>query len=176
MANVSGAKVDAPHTLFYSKRCPHSKQFLQKLEKYPDIGVLFEKYAIEEINQIPQGLQEVPSMIENGKTLIQGKQAFQWLKKKMQNNLDGAQGLNQLSGVGNLDYASLDGNFMPRGNSFSGINDKDGSNFDKTLFDEKTGLQRGQRKRTMESYSSDRERGVQIPKPDSMSRNVPALG
>ena len=31
MANVSGAKVSAPHTLFYSKRCPHSKNFLEKL-------------------------------------------------------------------------------------------------------------------------------------------------
>ena len=71
---------------------------------------------------------------------------------------------------------SLDGNFMSGANSFSSINDRDGSDFDKTLFDEKTGLQKGQRKRTMESYSSDRERGVQIPKPDSMHRNVPALG
>jgi len=176
MANVSGAKVSAPHTLFYSKRCPHSKNFMEKLQKYPDIGVLFEKYAIEEINQIPQGLQEVPSMIENGKNLIQGKQAFQWLKKKMQNNLDGAQGLSQISGAGSLDYASLDGNFMTGGNSFSGINDRDGSDFDKALFDEKTGLQKGQRTRTMESYASDRERGVQIPKPDNMARNVPSLG
>ena len=30
--------------------------------------------------------------------------------------------------------------------------------------------------RTMESYASDRERGVQIPKPDNMARNVPSLG
>ena len=45
-----------------------------------------------------------------------------------------------------------------------------------SLFDEKTGLQRGQRKSTMENYSSDRERGVQIPKPDNMARNVPSLG
>jgi len=176
MANVSGAKVDAPHTLFYSRRCPHSKKFLEKLEKYPDISVLFEKHALEDIQSIPQGMNEVPSMIENGKQLIQGKMAFQWLKNKLSNNIDGAQGLNQVSGAGNLDYASLDGNFMSGGNSFSSINDKDGSEFDKTLFDEKTGLQRGQRKRTMENYSSDRERGVKIPKPDSMHRNVPALG
>ena len=54
--------------------------------------------------------------------------------------------------------------------------DRDGSDFDKSLFDEKTGLQRGQRSRTMESYASDRERGVQIPKPDNMARNVPSLG
>ena len=33
----------------------------------------------------------------------------------MQNNLDGAQGLSQLSGQGSLDYASLDGNFMSGG-------------------------------------------------------------
>ena len=53
----------------------------------------------------------------------------------MQNILDGAQGLSQLSGQGSLDYASLDGNFMSGGNSFSGINDRDGSDFDKSLFD-----------------------------------------
>jgi len=176
MANVSGAKVSAPHSLFYSKRCPHSKKFLQKLQQYPDIGVLFEKYALEELQSIPQGMSEVPSMIENGKKLIQGKMAFKWLKNKLSSNIDGAQGLNQVSGSGSLDYASLDGNFMTGGNSFSSINDKDGSDFDKTLFDEKTGLQKGKRTRTMESYSSDRERGVQIPKPDSMHRNVPALG
>lgn len=176
MANVSGAKVKAPHSLFFSRRCPHSKKFLEKLEQYPNVGVLFEKYALEELRSIPQGMNEVPSMIENGKTLIQGKKAFQWLKNKLSNNLDGAQGLNQISGVGNLDYASLDGNFMSGGNSFSSINDRDGSDFDKSLFDEKTGLQKGQRKRTMETYSSDRERGIKIPKPDSMHRNVPALG
>ena len=54
-------------------------------------------------------MSEVPSMIENGKQLIQGKMAFQWLKNKLSNNIDGAQGLNQISGAGNLDYASLDG-------------------------------------------------------------------
>ena len=48
------------------------------------------------------------------------------VEKKLENNLDGAQGLNQLNGAGNLDYASLDGNFMSGGNSFSGINDRDG--------------------------------------------------
>ena len=99
------------------------------------------------------------------------------VEKKLENNLDGAQGLSQISGAGGLDYASLDGNFMSGGNSFSGINDRDGSDFDKIfLFDEKTGLQKGQRTRTMESYASDRERGVQIPKPDNMVRNVPSLG
>ena len=175
MSNVSGAKIDAPHSLFYSLRCPYSKQFIEKLEKYPDINVLFEKYSIEEINQIPQGLQEVPSIIENGKKLIQGKQAFQWLKKKLQNNLDGAQGLNQVNSSYGLDYASLDGNFMSGSNSFSSINDRDGSDFDKSKFDEKTGLIKGERKRTMETYSSNRESGVKIPKPDNMFRNVPAL-
>ena len=82
MANVSGAKVNAPHTLFYSKRCPHSKNFLEKLQKYPDIGVLFEKYAIEEINQIPQGLNQVPSMIENGKKFNTRKRSLPMVKEK----------------------------------------------------------------------------------------------
>ena len=107
MANVSGAKVSAPHSLFYSKRCPHSKKFLQKLQQYPDIGVLFEKYALEELQSIPQGMSEVPSMIENGKKLIQGKMAFKWLKNKLSSNIDGAQGLNQVSGSGSLDYVML---------------------------------------------------------------------
>ena len=59
--------------LFFIQKDVLIQKFLEKLQKYPDIGVLFEKYAIEEINQIPQGLNQVPSMIENGKNLIQGK-------------------------------------------------------------------------------------------------------
>ena len=43
MANVSGAKVNAPHTLFYSKRCPHSKNFLEKGKKINRNDLVFKR-------------------------------------------------------------------------------------------------------------------------------------
>ena len=70
--------------LFYSSRCPHSKQFLEETQKS---GIQdFHKVCLDNTprERIPAVVKSVPALVFAGTNqCLQGEQAFQWLNQQM---------------------------------------------------------------------------------------------
>ena len=73
--------------LFYSNRCPHSRQFIEDSQKY---GVsAFHKICIDNTprERIPNTVKSVPALVFAGSNqCLQSEQAFQWLRQQVQEN------------------------------------------------------------------------------------------
>lgn len=92
------------HLLFYGKNCPYSNKFLARLKEYPELNVLFKKHAVEDLDTIPSVIRQVPTIVIDGKQVLESQQAFDWLKSKVSEHLTSVE-LNYQ----NLQYSSFDG-------------------------------------------------------------------
>lgn len=72
------------YTLFYSKRCKFSREFINKLENYTNINMNFKKICVDSINPTVQQylnkykIKAVPSIVVNNNVYL-GYEAFKWL-------------------------------------------------------------------------------------------------
>ena len=72
------------HILFYSNNCPHSQEFIQLLNN-SQYHNKFQKYCIELMNKIPNGIYEVPTIIVPGfNTPLSGDNVFNWFQQNTQ--------------------------------------------------------------------------------------------
>ena len=72
------------HILFYSNNCPHSQEFIQLLNN-SQYHNKFQKYCIEHMNKIPNGIFEVPTIIVPGFNMpLSGDNVFNWFQQNTQ--------------------------------------------------------------------------------------------
>jgi glutaredoxin len=75
------------YTLFYSKKCSHSRQYIRYLEQFPNINTLFKKVCTDDVYINPNikayikkyKIDRVPTIIVNNNK-IYGYDAFKWLE------------------------------------------------------------------------------------------------
>lgn len=67
-------------TVYFSRRCRFSEQFLKTLDTQPDVAARVTAMCVED-SGAPEFLTTVPAVVEDRK-LYEGKDAFAWLKKK----------------------------------------------------------------------------------------------
>lgn len=75
------------YTLFYSKKCSHSRQYIRYLEQFPNINALFKKICTDDIHINPNvkvyikkyKIDRVPTIIINNNKYY-GYDAFKWLE------------------------------------------------------------------------------------------------
>jgi len=105
------------HLLFYSKDCEYSDKFNNILKQFPLVNVLFKKHAIEDLQQLPSSLEQVPSIVINGEHLLGGQEAFNWLETQVKDSFTSGPALDKKSGYsselgyssfGNETYSDLD--------------------------------------------------------------------
>ena len=69
------------HVLFYSEKCPHSREFINLISA-TRYGGIFRKYCIERLSKIPNGIFEVPTIIVPGYNVpLSGDNVFKWFKE-----------------------------------------------------------------------------------------------
>ena len=75
--------------LFYSNKCKHSKDFLEKLKQYKDIDNSLMKICIDNkpINTLPKYIKSVPTLVYNRNKLTSGTGVFEWLKSQKNTNV-----------------------------------------------------------------------------------------
>ena len=74
------------HVLFYSEKCPHSREFINLINR-SRYGSMFRKYCIERMAKIPNGIFEVPTIIVPGYNVpLSGNNVFKWFQQNTQAN------------------------------------------------------------------------------------------
>ena len=72
-----------PNVLFYSNMCPHSKKFIQALEKNPSIYNTFVHVCVKRGMRLPQCIKVVPTIVVTDSTgrrqILADYRAFEWL-------------------------------------------------------------------------------------------------
>ena len=105
--------------LFYSSDCKFCNNFINKLKTKQELFVKFRLVDIDNLQNIPNEVDEVPC-IYDGKSVHQGKKAFEWLNEKMSEYLSAAND--------GLMYSFLEGqNEEPIFNNYSLLEQKNGS-------------------------------------------------
>jgi hypothetical protein len=104
--------------LFVSGNCKFSNNFVNKLKSKPDLMKKFNIVDIDRMEVIPDEVEETP-FVYDGKSIYQGKPAFQWLNEKMSEFLDAAND--------GLTYAFLEGQEERVFNGYSLLDQKNGS-------------------------------------------------
>lgn len=107
------------YILFYSRKCVYSKKIICILNDYPVLNSLFDKIAIEDVQNFPRTLKEVPAIAINNHQLLQGQEAFNWMEEKVKDSFSSGP---EFEKKGNLHYASLDDNMSNINNNTFLIN------------------------------------------------------
>ena len=70
--------------LFYSNKCKHSKDFLEKLKQHKEIDNSLMKICIDNkpLNTLPKYIKSVPTLVYNKNKLTSGAGVFEWLESK----------------------------------------------------------------------------------------------
>ena len=69
------------YVLFYSEKCPHSREFIQLINN-SRFGGTFRKYCIERMAKVPNGIFEVPTIIVPGYNVpLSGDNVFKWFNQ-----------------------------------------------------------------------------------------------
>ena len=113
------------HLLFYSKSCIHSEKFISILKQFPTVDSLFKKHAVEDLQQLPDSLEQVPAVVVNGEHLLEGSDAFNWLEKQVKDSFSAGPDLDKKSGYSSeLGYSFLGDQKMDELNTstFSSVN------------------------------------------------------
>lgn len=97
------------YILFYSRQCVYSKKIIGILNEYPVLNELFDKIAIEDVQNYPKKLKEVPAIGISNQHILQGQEAFDWLAEKVKDSFSSGP---EFEKKGNLHYTSLE-NHMP---------------------------------------------------------------
>ena len=92
-----------PHVLYFSTRCQFCVKFLE-LIKESGKEQLFKKINIDFHDELPEYITNVPTIIIDGKTKVEGRKVFEWL-----NTLSEESTL-QPSNIQSDPYSFLDGN------------------------------------------------------------------
>jgi len=67
-------------TLFYSKRCPHCAEVLNKIRSaHPSVGDGIEFVLVDGNRNLPPFLREVPTVIVRGRPPMTGESVFMWV-------------------------------------------------------------------------------------------------
>ena len=98
MAQPPAEKVE--FVLFMSPGCKYCGNIVNKLKSKPDLMKKFNIVNIDQIEELPDEVDEVPC-IYDGKIVMQGAAAFKWVDEKFTEFLDAAND--------GLAYAFLDG-------------------------------------------------------------------
>lgn len=72
-------------TVYFSRRCRFSEQFLRALDAQPDVAARVTATCVED-SGAPKFLSTVPAVVED-QSLYEGKEAFAWLRKKKEEAL-----------------------------------------------------------------------------------------
>ena len=107
-----------PEFVVFISDCKFSTNFLNKLKTKDELLKKFNIVDINKIQQIPNEIEEVPSVYD-GKQLYQGKHAFKWLNEKMGEYLSAAND--------GLMYSFLDGQEETVFGNYSLLEQKNGS-------------------------------------------------
>ncbi len=67
-----------PPYLFYSPRCSHCAQLINLIKQYKELSQMIKPINIHTTNNIPNGVNSVPSIIYNGQ-LLSGTDTFKWV-------------------------------------------------------------------------------------------------
>jgi len=113
--NVPPEKVE--FVLFVSQNCKFCGNFLNKLKTKPDLVKKFNVVNIDNLEDIPDEIEEVPCVYD-GKQIHQGAAGFKWLNEKMSEFLDAAND--------GLSYAFLEGQEEQVFGSYSLLEQKNG--------------------------------------------------
>lgn len=90
-----------PHIVYYSNRSEPCNKFMNYINKYAEIAMLFKKVCID--NSRPEhNIKSVPSIVLDGSTIYSGKSAFDYIEMQASKLLDG---FDNLSGPS---YCTLD--------------------------------------------------------------------
>ena len=101
--------------LFYSNKCPHSRQFLEKCEQY---GIQsMHRICVDNTprGRIPTVVKSVPALVFSGSNQsMQGDQAFQWLEQQIHQKQQKTQQrqqsqLSQSNSTGTVGNAQING-------------------------------------------------------------------
>ena len=69
------------HVLFYSEKCPHSREFINLINN-TRYGSVFRRCCVERMAKIPNGIFEVPTIIVPGYNVpLSGDNVFKWFKQ-----------------------------------------------------------------------------------------------
>ena len=142
--------------LFTSGDCKFCSNFFQKLRSKEELLQKFNVVDINKIQVVPDEIDEIPCVYD-GKQVYQGKDAFTWLNKKMEEYLSAAND--------GLMYSFLDGQEEKVFGNYSFIEQKNGS----------FGMGQGSGPAKPESTPADPTRMVQMNSNDNKNRSLDAL-
>ena len=67
-------------TLFYSKYCPHSKNFILEIQKLGLINYFHNYICVDKRNNLPEFVKRIPCIIVEGyEEPLSGEKAFSWI-------------------------------------------------------------------------------------------------
>jgi len=96
---------DESYVLFYSVNCRFSNKLMRLLQKFPEVNSKFQKYAIENIQQLPPGLTSVPTVMEmQTRKMFSSQQSFDWLENKVKNSFEASM---DISGKGEFNSLGM---------------------------------------------------------------------
>ena len=127
--------------LFYSLNCRYCAKFINVLKKYPEINSEFQKYAIESLQQLPQGLAAVPTVMDKSKgKMFAAQQAFDWLENKVKNSFEASMDISGKSG-NNAEFSFIEKDEKNFSGKFAvlGQEQNNGTNINPSHFDSQTG-------------------------------------
>ena len=143
---TEGPKDAGPiHILFYGKKCPHSAKFMKKLTDYPELNVLFRKLPVDDLPTLPPQLTTVPAIVIDNKNMYQGQKAFEWMKENVAMYLSAGPALDPKGGYklgaacGDIGFSFLGDSSSEYNSGWASLTAKNGSDVDKTKFDQSTG-------------------------------------
>lgn len=134
------------YILFYSVNCRYSHKIQQILQRNPELNVEFQKYAIETLKPIPQGLREVPTIMEKESGQVySGQQAFDWLQTKLKNNFVSGPNISSKHGIEANGFSFINSDDKEYSSMYSSIggDSNNGANINPLDFDQKTGQPKG---------------------------------
>lgn len=160
------------HLLFYSNKCQFSEKFLKLLNQFGTINKLFKKHAIENLNNLPQSLTQVPAIVIDGKSLLEGQEAFNWLQNEVKNSFSAGPQLDNKMGYQDLEYSYIGNseNDSLNTKSFSSItnnNNLSNSNENKARIEQKNmSSKENKMNQMLEDYQRNRDQVLPAkPKP-----------
>jgi hypothetical protein len=112
------AAPEKPEFVLFVSNCKFSNNFINRLKTKPELFKKFNIVNVDTLKVIPDEVEEVP-FVYDGKSIYQGKPAFQWLNEKMSEFLDAAND--------GLSYAFLEGQEEQVFGSYSLLDQKNGS-------------------------------------------------
>ena len=144
------------YILFYSRQCVYSKKIIGILNEYPVLNELFDKIAIEDVQNYPKKLKEVPAIGISNQHILQGQEAFDWLAEKVKDSFSSGP---EFEKKGNLHYTSLENHMTEMKKNMASFQDvssfQNGSSFQEVASHESHSIQSGPSKQPVSKKEQD---------------------